>query len=172
MLVGIYGHAGADNISNITMMNLERDLEIFEETHGIHPMVIGGDFNVADNLEDTTSHFIKARTVETIERIKMQRNLEDIAAKSRNYEHTFHTPGQRAYCSSRIDKVLTNIASLTNLSTKEWITDHKTLIASTSNNATKGNITIQDYIIKTKIFKEWATQTINRAIYAQSINFP
>ena len=169
-LVGIYGHAAGDNISNITMMNLERDLEIFEETHGIHPMVIGGDFNVADNLEDTTSNFIKARTVETIERIKMQRNLEDMAAKSRNYEHTFHTPGQRAYCSSRIDKVLTNIASLTNLSTKEWITDHKTLIASTSNNATKGNITIQDYIIKTKIFKEWATQTINRAIYAQSTN--
>ena len=72
-LVGIYGHSGI-NISNITMRNLERYLAIFEETHGIHPMVIGGDFNAADNLEDTTSNIIKTRTVKTIERIKMQRN--------------------------------------------------------------------------------------------------
>jgi len=40
--------------------------------HGIHPMVIVGDFNAADNLEDTTSSIIKTRTVETIERIKKQ----------------------------------------------------------------------------------------------------
>ena len=62
------------------------------------------------------------------------------------------------------------MATLTNLSTKEWITDHKTLMASTGNNSAKGNITIQDHIIKTKLFKEWAVQTINRTIYAQSIN--
>ena len=169
-LVGIYGHSGTDNISNITMRNLERDLAIFEEMHGIHPMVIVGDFNAADNLEDTTSSIIKTRTVETIERIKKQRNLVDMATRTGNHEHTFHTPGQRVYCSSRIDKILTNMATLTNLSIKEWITDHKTLIASTSNKSTKGNITIQDYIIKTKLFKEWAVQSINRTIYAKSIN--
>ena len=33
-----------------------------------------------------------------------------------------------------------------------------TLMALTSNNANKGNITIQDHIIKTKLFKEWAVQ--------------
>ena len=38
------------------------------------------------------------------------------------------------------------MATLTNLSTKEWITDHKTLMASTGNNSAKGNITIQDHI--------------------------
>ena len=43
-------------------------------------------------------------------------------------------------------------------------------MALTSNNANKGNITIQDHIIKTKLFKEWAVQKINREIYAQSIN--
>ena len=101
---------------------------------------------------------------------KKQRNLVDMATRTGNHEHTFHTPGQRVYCSSRIDKILTNMATLTNLSIKEWITDHKTLIASTSNKSTKGNITIQDYIIKTKLFKEWAVQSINRTIYAKSIN--
>ena len=107
------------------MRNLKRDLAIFEETHGIHPMVIGGDFNAADNLEDTTSNIIKTRTVKTIERIKKQRNLVDMATRTGNHEHTFHTSGQRVYCSSRIDKILTNMATLTNLSIKEWITDHK-----------------------------------------------
>ena len=35
--------------------------------------------------------------------------------------------------------------------TKEWITDHRTVKASTQNKEEKNNVTIQDHIIHTKI---------------------
>ena len=89
-----------------------------------------GDFNVADNLRDTSSPTLKTRTIDTIEQIKGDRDLHDLATKTGNDEHSFHTGGKRTYCSSSIDKVLTNMQTFR---TKEWITDHRTVIASTQN---------------------------------------
>ena len=169
-LIAIYGHSGTDEQSNIIMTQLKRDMSIFENQFEIHPIIMIGDFNVADNFHDTTSLTLKTRTIDTLEQIKEERNLHDLATKTGNDEHTFHTGGQRTYCSSRIDKVLTNLPSMQTYRTKEWITDHRTVIASTQNKEGKNNATIQDHIIKTKKYKDWADNMIKQKIYNNAEN--
>ena len=95
------------------MTQLKADINIFENQFALHPIVMIGDFNVADNLHDT-SLTLKTRTIDTLEQIKEDRDLHDLATKTGN-EHTFHTGGQRTYCSSRIDKVLTNLSDMQSL---------------------------------------------------------
>ena len=56
------------------------------------------------------------------------------------------------------------------LRTKEWITDYKTVIASTQNKERKSNTTIQDHIIQTKKYKDWATDMIKQKIYNNAEN--
>ena len=46
---------------------------------------------------------------------------------------------------------LTNLPAMQTFRTKEWITDHRTVKASTQNKEEKNNVTIQDHIIHTKI---------------------
>merc|ERR1711860_35037 len=87
-LIAIYGHSGSDEQSNIIMTQLKRDMSIFENQFEIHPIIMIGDFNVADNLHDTTSLTLKTRTIDTLEQIKEDRDLHDLATKTGNDEHT------------------------------------------------------------------------------------
>ena len=54
--------------------------------------------------------------------------------------------------------------------TKEWITYHRTVIASTQNKEGNSNATIQDHIIKTKKYKDWANDMIKQKIYNNADN--
>ena len=54
--------------------------------------------------------------------------------------------------------------------TKEWITDHRTVMASTQNKEGKSQSTIQDHIIKTKKYKDWANDMIKQKIYNNADN--
>ena len=51
-LIAIYGHSGTDEQSNIVMTQLKADINIFENQFELHPIVMIGDFNVADNLHN------------------------------------------------------------------------------------------------------------------------
>ena len=77
------------------MTQLKADINIFENQFELHPIVMIGDFNVADNLHDTTSLTLKTRTIDTLEQIKEDRDLHDLANKTGNDEHTFHTGGKK-----------------------------------------------------------------------------
>ena len=50
------------------MTQLKRDINIFENQYELHPKVMIGDFNVADDLRDTTSTTLTTSTIDTDQR--------------------------------------------------------------------------------------------------------